>query len=321
VHVIRQLTPDQSGVLLGLTPGSFHDIWLDIHGARIRIVSNVAGTIDALREGYHFFETAPTEPSGEWQHLFSFSSSTPDYDDLGARLFPHGPIPRHALVPLSFGRVYCVSTSERLHYLTGSFFMALVESLLFDDYLIVHGAAVVREQGIVLPGALRCGKTTLALSLLNRGFRLASDDVVPIHRETLEVHPFPRLLNLRQESLVSIPGLHREYPRMTFSSHFGEPRWFLDKTDSVAEPFRCRYVVFPGFGPKTQLTAVSRSAAALELLRHCFYPITPVRRADSTADNLPTIAALLASAEPFRLVQRDPQQGVDAVEELVARAA
>jgi hypothetical protein len=318
VYAIRPLTASQEEVLHEISRGCFPDIWLDVHGARLHIVSNVEGTIEALRDGYHFFETGRAEQNGVVEHLFSLSSTVHGYDALATSLFPSGPIPRHMLVPLSFGRVYCVSSSENLHYLTGSLFTALVESLLFDRYLIVHGAAVAREEGLVLPGALRCGKTTLAFSLLQSGFRLASDDVVLVHRKKMEVHPFPRLLNLRAESLVSVPELNREYPNMSVSTFFGEPRWFLDKTDAVADPFQCRYVVFPSFGAKTRLDPIPRAEAALELLRHCFFPITPLRKFTSTAENLPSIAALLVEAESYRLVQRDPQEGVSALSALVA---
>jgi hypothetical protein len=318
VYAIRSLAAGQKKFLRESRRDSFPDIWLNIHGAKLHIVSNLAETIDALRDGYHFFETEPPEQDGRVEHLFSFSSAAPGYAALAASLFPSGSVPPHVLVPLSFDRVYCVSSSEKLHYLTGSLFMALVESLLFDDYLIVHGAAIAREEGLMLPGALRCGKTTLALSLLQNGFRLASDDVVLVHRTKMEVHPFPRLLNLRAESLVSVPGLHREYPEMSVSMFFGEPRWFLDKTDSVAEPFSCRYVVFPSFGSTTRLDPITGADAGLELLSHCFLPITPLRRFTSTAENLPSIAALLADAESYRLVQRDANEGVRALSELVA---
>lgn len=62
----------------------------------------------------------------------------------------------------------------------------------------VHAAAVERDGSfLVLSGPPRAGKTTLLLDLLDDGWRLVTDDLVPIDPETLTAEPFPKPLSVR----------------------------------------------------------------------------------------------------------------------------
>ena len=112
--------------------------------------------------------------------------------------------------------------------------------------------------------------------------------------------------------MALIDGLHRDYHRLRYSAPFGEPRWFLDKTDVVAEPFRCRYVVFPVPGDgRARLLPMKSAHAALQLIRNSVYPILPSRRYDSTAEHLDELADFLRTVECFQLVGGDARQVVD----------
>jgi hypothetical protein len=210
-----------------------------------------------------------------------------------------------------YHRVYCYATHPTLHYAVGSFFTAAMEAMLYDDFLIVHGAAVVGDTGIIFPGALRCGKTTLTLSLIYEGYPFATDDIVLVNRRSLEVYPYPRLLNLRRESLYLVRGVHRDYHKMTYSESFGEPRWFMTKSECAAPPFKCGYVVFPKIvGGESRLVPLSKADAALRLIEQSFHPITPIKRFGATGENLPTLSRLLADAQCFELLQGLPQDSL-----------
>lgn len=259
-----------------------------------------------MREGYHYFEVEPPTELDEWHHLLAISCEGTEFGRVRSALFRTEAAPDHFLVAPDAERVYLISSYGNLHYLTGGFFTALVEALLYDDFLVVHGAAVSRERGMILPGALRCGKSTLTLALLGQGFELGSDDVVLVNRSTRRVHSYPRLINVRQESLTLVPGLFKEYPNMSYAPSFGEPRWFLDKSDWAAAPFECSFVVFPRLGGAvSRLVPVTKADAALRLIANSFYPISPWRRFTSTAENLETIARLLERTECYELVQGD----------------
>lgn len=62
----------------------------------------------------------------------------------------------------------------------------------------LHGAAVERDGlVVVLSGPPRTGKTTLLLDLLERGWLLVTDDLVPLDPATLTAAPFPKPLSVR----------------------------------------------------------------------------------------------------------------------------
>jgi hypothetical protein len=62
-----------------------------------------------------------------------------------------------------------------------------------EDFMVLH-AGVLENYGsaVILAGPPGCGKTTLVLELLKKGFRFMSDDGCPVHKSTGKVYPFPR---------------------------------------------------------------------------------------------------------------------------------
>lgn len=63
----------------------------------------------------------------------------------------------------------------------------------------VHGAAVEKDGTfLVLAGPPKAGKTTLVLELLDRGWLLVTDDLVPLDPETLTARPFQKPLSVRE---------------------------------------------------------------------------------------------------------------------------
>lgn len=277
---------------------------MDVHGARIRILSNSDQMLDRFAEGYGFFRVPG---GGDFHDLYALTDDEPGFPGDAARYVAPGSRANVLAVP-EYGRVYAYASPYDLTYAVGSFFTAMVEALLFDRFLIVHGTAVARpgRAGLVFAGALRCGKTTLTLNLVYGGYRFSSDDVVLIDRETLLVHPYPRMLNVRMESLELVPGLARDAHRLKFSQTYVEPRYFLQKSESVADPFPCRAVfLLQRHAGRVRLEPISRADAALGILQQAFYPSTPSRPFRSTAENLPSLSKLLAGVETYRLVQGD----------------
>ena len=60
-----------------------------------------------------------------------------------------------------------------------------------------HAAVVTRAEVVIaLPGGPGAGKTSLALAMLQRGWRLMCDDIAPL-RVTGEVSPYPRPFGIR----------------------------------------------------------------------------------------------------------------------------
>jgi hypothetical protein len=311
MKAIRVLSNSQKTAALAVASTDLFSIVLRAHGVSIRVSSNIKSTIESVRESYHFFEINVSEGEKRLHEVVMLSSNSPDFERKAKRIFGTRMCPDHFIVVTSYDRIYVLNDFSEAHYYTGSLFTALLEAELFDDFLIVHGAALIKDEGILLPGALRCGKTTLTLSLLYRGFKFATDDIIILNRKDLKVYPYPRLLNIRRESLNMIPELHRDYPRMTFSYIFGEPRWFLDRTESVAEPFLCQHILFPQWtSGMSRLVEISKANAGMRMIQHSFYPLTPIKFCNDSSLNLKTVAEVVKSTNTYLLLQANSADGV-----------
>jgi hypothetical protein len=73
-----------------------------------------------------------------------------------------------------------------------------------SHFLIHAGVVAWRDRGLVLSGDAGHGKTTLVLELVRRGFRFLSDDMAALGRKDGKVHPFPRSLRIRQDTLARV---------------------------------------------------------------------------------------------------------------------
>lgn len=83
------------------------------------------------------------------------------------------------------------------------------------SFVDLHAASLVRDGiGLVLPGGTKSGKTTLALELVERGWRFYSDDIAPIDKQTGMIRPFPKPLGIRDLSTWQ-----------TYSDRWDPPPW------------------------------------------------------------------------------------------------
>jgi HprK-related kinase A len=88
------------------------------------------------------------------------------------------------------------------------------------QYLILH-SAVVEKNGIavILPAPPGSGKSTLCAGLVNRGWRLLSDELGLISLKNLELVPLARPVNLKNESIEVIKQFA---PQATFTREFAD---------------------------------------------------------------------------------------------------
>lgn len=165
----------------------------------------------------------------------------------------------HAFPLLEWAMNWCISTQAH-HYLT------------------LH-AAVIERNGFaaIMPAPPGSGKSTLCAGLVNRGWRLLSDELTLISLVDGSITPLGRPVSLKNQSL----DLIRKFaPKAVMSqvthntskgsiSHMKVPIEHVLRLQEKADP---RWVIFPKYvaGARAELTSRSKANSMLELGRNSF---------------------------------------------------
>ena len=173
---------------------------------------------------------------------------------------PFKPLPADQAFPmLEWGLNWCVSSH-------------------CHQYLIVH-AAVVEKFGaaLILPGAPGAGKSTLCAGLVNRGWRLLSDELTLFEMPSGDVIPLPRPVSLKN---ASIEVMRRFAPGATIAppvhdtvkgsvAHMSPPS---DSVRRASETARPRWIVLPRYerGAASQLVPLSKARGFMHLADNAF---------------------------------------------------
>lgn len=141
------------------------------------------------------------------------------------------------------------------------------------QYLIIH-AAVVEQNGkaLILPGSPGSGKSTLCAALINKGWRLLSDELTLVDCLTGNIVPVPRPVSLKNES---IPLIANTFPDNEFSPTVHDtlkgsvglmkpPSDAVARADEIALPY---LVIFPKYQAEStlSLTALPKAEAFMKL--------------------------------------------------------
>ena len=150
------------------------------------------------------------------------------------------------------------------------------------EYLIVHAAALERGGRVLLmPGAPGAGKSTLCAGLMDRGWRLFSDELALIRPETGDVLPLPRPVSLKEGAIGAI---RRHSPQAGFGpecrdtakgtiAHVAPPE---EAVLRAGEPARPGWMLLPEYAPggHARLEPLSPEEALGPLVDNAFnYPV------------------------------------------------
>lgn len=129
-----------------------------------------------------------------------------------------------------------------------------------NQFLILHAAVIEKNnKAVIMPGQPGAGKSTLCSALINRGWRLLSDELTLISLKNGDIYPISRPVNLKNESIDIIKGFE---PSSIFSNkandtHKGTVSLLKPPTSSVARAnitATPKLIVLPKYKAQSELT-------------------------------------------------------------------
>ena len=236
-----------------------HATLLEIGPARFRIGSAWAGPVERLRALYAAYPppqgevadfTVRLEPAGFGRRLWR-----PSVRIAGDYTLPDA-VPmalRHGLLAAEMG-------------------MNLQLALGWRRHLLIHASSVEKDgRALVMTGESGSGKSTLAALLGERGWRFMGDEFALIDFATGTVHPFPRLVSLKNGAIpamrAAVADEARFGPLMEDTAkgdivHLVPPAAALARMKEAAPP---ALLLFPRFGLPTESRPVSQGEAFVRL--------------------------------------------------------
>jgi HprK-related kinase A len=173
---------------------------------------------------------------------------------------PFTPLPYSQAFPmLEWGLNWCVSAHA-------------------NNYLMIHAAVVEKDgRAAILPAPPGSGKSTLCAALVNRGWRLLSDELTMIRLSDGNIEPLPRPVSLKN---ASIDVIKRFAPEAVFSPSVkdtikGTVAHMKPQADAVAhavKTVRAAWIVFPKYeaGAPVTLQGMSRAQAFMRVAGNSF---------------------------------------------------
>jgi len=173
---------------------------------------------------------------------------------------PFKPLPADQAYPLlEWGLNWCFSTQYHRH-------------------LVIHGAVIEKNgRALILPAPPGSGKSTLCAALVNRGWRLLSDELTLVTLEEISIVPMCRPVSLKNESLQIIqnfePTVTMGPPAFDTSKgtvgHMRAPTESVLRSQETALP---AWIAFPKYeaGAAAQLNEHPKAAAVMKIADNTF---------------------------------------------------
>ncbi len=139
------------------------------------------------------------------------------------------------------------------------------------NFVQIHAAGLVRgEKALLLVGPSGSGKSSLALGLLNGGWKCLSDEVVLIDPKSGEAFSFPRSFHVSRNTLALIREMGISAAEGEYFDSSGKKRLDpgLDQNGWVAGPAKPEWVVFLSYVPgrRCSLARVGHTEAVTRLI-------------------------------------------------------
>jgi hypothetical protein len=188
-----------------------------------------------------------------------------------------------------------------------------------SHHLILHAGGIEHHGvGVVFPGAMETGKTTLAAGLVRAGFGYLTDEGVAIDRDSMRIHPYPKPLSVDPGAWPLLPELEPSADLATDA--YKADQWQVPpediRADALGRSCSISVIVFPAYksGAETSVEPLGRAEALVELAKNTY------KFDVQGAAALDVLAEVVRPAACYRLTSGDLKAAVDAVAELMAIA-
>jgi HprK-related kinase A len=149
--------------------------------------------------------------------------------------------------------------------------MNLQMALGHRRHLLIHAASVERDgRALVMTGASGSGKSTLAAMLGERGWRLMGDEFALLDLDDGSIHPFPRAVSLKNESIKVIERITpaERFGPLLLATPKGTIRHLRPRDDAIAAMRTAAppaLLLFPQFGAATDVRPVGAAEVFVRL--------------------------------------------------------
>jgi len=147
--------------------------------------------------------------------------------------------------------------------------MNLQMALGHRRHLLLHASSVERDgAALLMTGESGAGKSTLSALLAARGWRFMGDEFALVAPDTGLVHPFPRPVSLKNESVAAVAWAGARFGPVLAGTPKGTIRHLVpDAAALVAmdRPVPPRLLVFPRFGHAAAVRPVAPAEAFVRL--------------------------------------------------------
>jgi HprK-related kinase A len=241
-------------------------IWLRTGPFSLRVRSSIDTVAEGLAELYGQFEVRnPLDSAADFHvavdpHISLRRWLRPRVNFSFDGVKPFKPLPLdQAYTMLEWGLNWCVSAHAH-------------------QYLMVH-AAVVEKNGraAILAAPSGSGKSTLVAGLVLSGWRLLSDELTLVDRKTGWIHPLPRPISLKNESIALIRSFSPEafLNRAAREAARGTVAYLRPPKESVRrqhEPAAPGWIIFPEWlaDGEPRLLPRSKQQTFQLLMQHAF---------------------------------------------------
>jgi len=200
---------------------------------------------------------------------------SPSFADYTARIEPARPWRRWLRPSLAITGDYMIP--EALPMALGHGLLALEMAMNLQmalghrRHLLIHAATVERDgRALVMTGASGSGKSTLAAMLGERGWRLMGDEFALLDLDTGSIHPFPRAVSLKNQSIAVMERVAPadRFGPLLLNTPKGSIRHLRPRADAIVgmrAPATPALLLFPRFGAPTDVRPVGAAEVFVRL--------------------------------------------------------